>query len=132
MTCIGLLRCRENETKCPLTNCFRSLVNREQGFFGYDQTDLTGVFTLQDEMKETLDLARILKSKGAEAIHVVTCAFAHKQEGTTWKLGHGFVPDVDHLCARIAQTTGLPCIKGSAHLPPGYTPEVFYPDPPSN
>lgn len=125
MTAIGLLRCRTNETKCPLTNCFKSLFSRQQGFAGYEQTDLAGVFTIQEDPTATVDLAKILKAKGAQAIHVATCAFAHKGEGMTWHLGKGFVPNVDDLCASIAQETGLPCIKGSAHLPEGYAPEVF-------
>jgi predicted metal-binding protein len=127
MTAIGLFRCRTNETKCPLTNCFRSLFSRSQGFSGYEHTELAGVFTLQEELEANLDLARILKSKGAEAIHVATCAFARKGEGKTWHLGGGFVDNVDDLCAAIAQETGIPCIKGSAHLPEGYTPDVFRP-----
>jgi predicted metal-binding protein len=127
MTAIGLFRCQENETKCPLTNCFRSLLSREQAFSGYERTELAGVFTLQDDLAATLDLAKILKSKGAEAIHIPTCAFAHKGEGKTWHLGHGFVPNVDDLCTAIAKESGLPCVKGSAHLPEGYTPQVFQP-----
>ncbi|MDZ7761939.1 MAG: CGGC domain-containing protein [Desulfovermiculus sp.] len=128
MTAIGLLRCPENETKCPLTNCFRSLFSRQQGFTRYDEhTDLAGVFTIQSDMDATLDLAKILQAKGAEAIHVVTCAFAHKGEGKTWHLENGFISNVDDLCAAISQATGLPCVKGSAHLPQGYIPEVFRP-----
>jgi predicted metal-binding protein len=127
MTAIGLFRCRENESKCPLTNCFQSLFSRQQGFTGYEQAELAGVFTLQDEQTANLDLAKILKSKGAEAIHIATCAFAHKGEGKTWHLGNGFVGNVDELCAAIAKETGLPCVKGSAHLPEGYSPQVFHP-----
>jgi predicted metal-binding protein len=127
MTAIGLFRCRKNETKCPLTNCFRSLFSRQQGFSDYEQTEIAGVFTLQDDQAINLDLAKILKSKGAEAIHITTCAFAHKGEGKTWHLGNGFAKNVDELCAAIAKETGLPCIKGSAHLPEGYTPQVFHP-----
>ena len=127
MTAIGLLRCPENEFKCPLTNCFRSLLSRQQAFAGYEHTDLAGVFTMHRNRDTTLDLARILQSKGAEVIHVVTCAFAHKDQGKTWHLGNGFVSNVDDLCAAISTASGLPCIKGSAHLPRNYSPEVFAP-----
>ncbi len=125
MTAIGLLRCRENETKCPLTNCFRSLFSREQAFSRYESTQLAGVFTIQEDWDRTLELAKILRSKGAEVIHITTCAFAHKESGTTWQLGDGFFPNSDELCAAVARETGLPCVKGSAHLPPDYTPQVF-------
>ena len=70
MTSIGLFRCRENETKCPLTNCFRSLSSRQQGLAG----------------------------------------------------------NVDELCAAITKKTGLPCVKGPAHLPEGYSPQLFHPE----
>jgi predicted metal-binding protein len=124
MTQIGVFRCQENAQKCPLTNCFKSLRGRVQGFAGYDEAELAGVFTLSDRAEENLALAKILKSKGAEAIHIVTCAFCQKgQDG--WQLGNGFRSQVDETARSIAEATGLPCVKGTAHLPEGYEPEVF-------
>lgn len=125
MTRIGLLRCRDNELKCPLTNCFRSMQEKIQGFSEYHETSLVGVFTLSDDMDQAVDLARILKAKGAEVIHMATCAFSHKAEGKTWVLGQGFYPQADDLAARIASEVGLPCVQGTAHLPEGYHPQVF-------
>ena len=125
MTRIGLLRCRDNELTCPLTNCFRSMREKIQGFQDYQETSLIGVFTIPDDMDQAVDLAKILKSKGAEAIHMATCAFSHKAEGKTWTLGQGFYAQADELARRIASEVGIPCIKGTAHLPDGYQPEVF-------
>lgn len=125
MSKIGLFRCPDNELKCPLTSCFKSLKDREQGFAGYSETELVGVFTLQKNMKENLKLAKIMKAKGAEAIHLVTCSFAHKGEGKTWHLGQGFIQDTDILAREIASATGLPCVKGSAHLPADYEIETY-------
>jgi predicted metal-binding protein len=126
MTQIGIFRCRDNAQKCPLTNCFKSLRQRSQAFAGYDAAELAGVFTLGDQAEDNLALAKIMKSKGAEAIHIVTCAFCRKdQDG--WTLGNGFLTDVDETARRIAEATGLPCVKGTAHLPEGYSPQVFEP-----
>ncbi|MFP4167308.1 MAG: CGGC domain-containing protein [Desulfonatronovibrionaceae bacterium] len=127
MSKIGLFRCADNERKCPLTSCFKSLNHREQGFAGYADTELVGVFTLQKDTEENLALAKILKAKGAEAIHLVTCAFARKGEGKTWHLGGGFIEQTSALAQKIAEATNLPCIKGSAHLPADYKPEIFNP-----
>ena len=124
MTKIAILRADQNSRRCPLTSCLKCLAGRKEGFAGYPDTELVGVFTLSGDPEETLGLARILKAKGAEAIHVVTCAFAHKDQGG-WVLGEGFVDDPDGLMERLAEDTGLPCVKGTAHLPPGYVPERF-------
>ena len=124
MTRIGIFRCRENENKCPLTSCFTSLHERKQGFSGYQDTELTGVFSLSDSAEDNVALARILQAKGAEAIHFVTCSFCQKGEGKTWHLGNGHCPHVDSFARRIAEETGIPCVKGTAHLPEGYVPEV--------
>ncbi len=125
MSKIGLFRCADNELKCPLTSCLKSLQDREQGFAGYWETELVGVFTLQKDLEENLKLAKIMAGKGAEAIHLVTCAFAHRGEGKTWHLGQGFVPDTDNLAREIAKASGLPCVKGSAHLPADYEIETY-------
>ncbi len=61
-----------------------------------------------------------MKAKGAEAIHLTTCSFAHKREGKTWHFGDGFIQDTDGLARDIARATGIPCVKGSAHLPADY------------
>lgn len=126
MTKIALLRCSSNAEACPLTSCFRALGSQEQGFAAYDQADLMGVFTLPKDNVKALALVKILKAKGAEAIHVVTCAFAHKQ-GKAWHLGNGREEGRDALYADMARATGLPVVKGSAHLPAGYAPERFEP-----
>jgi predicted metal-binding protein len=125
MTKIGLFRCPHNEGKCPLTSCFLSLQEQAQGFSRYDNPQLVGVFTLKDSIDENLALAKILKAKGVEVIHFVTCAFSHKDEGKTWYLGNGFYEDVDSVARKIVQETGIPCIKGTAHLPENYSVEIF-------
>lgn len=69
MAKIGLIRCEKNETRCPLTGCLNSLKNGVEGFCGHDQTELVGVFTCRCPGDGLADLAKILKSKGADTIH---------------------------------------------------------------
>lgn len=124
MTKIGLIRCEKNEAQCPLTGCLTSLRTATQGFAGVRDPKLVGVFTCRCPGDGAAALAKILKSKGAEVIHWCTCAFARKSEGQ-WVLGQGLCPDLDALLARVAREAGTPCVKGSAHLPGGYVPELF-------
>ena len=121
---IGLLRCAQNERKCPLTNCFKTMNACTQGFSGYEATELAGVFTVAEFPEETVTLAKILKAKGAEVIHISTCAFAHKEDGK-WHEGQGFISDCAGLMARIAKEADIPCVMGAAHLPEGYTVQKF-------
>ena len=122
MTKIGIIRCEKNEKKCPLTGCITCLGEKTQGFKGYDETKLAGVFTCRCEADNVEDLAKILKAKGAEAIHVPTCLFANKVDGK-WVLdGGGLCPDLDSILDRMRKASGLPCLAGTAHLPQGYTP----------
>ncbi|SKA73623.1 Predicted metal-binding protein [Paucidesulfovibrio gracilis DSM 16080] len=124
MTKIGIIRCEKNEHACPLTNCFKCLTGTKQGFAGYEDCELAGVFTCRCPGDNVAELARILKAKGAEAIHFPTCTFAHKRKDG-WELGDGFCPDMQRLMEQAGQSTGLPCVKGTAHLPEGYTPEAL-------
>lgn len=124
MTKIGLFRCKGNETKCPLTNCIKSLRSGIQAFCGYDEPELTGIFTLSNVQEENIAMAKILQAKGAETIHFATCAFCHKED-ENWFLGNGYCSQLDTLAANIARETGMPCVKGTAHLPQNYEPEVF-------
>lgn len=55
----------------------------------------------------------------------VTCSFSYKGDGKIWYLGNGFFENVDDLAIKISRETGLPCVKGTAHLPEEYTVEVF-------
>ncbi|NDY58218.1 CGGC domain-containing protein [Desulfovibrio sulfodismutans] len=124
MTKIGLIRCEKNETRCPLTGCLTSLHNAAQGFADLAQPELIGVFTCHCPGDHIADMAKILKSKGAEVISWCTCAFA-RREGGAWVLGGGFCDHLDELAQRVARETGLPCILGTAHLPQGYVPQTF-------
>lgn len=124
MTKIGIIRCEKNEEKCPLTGCINCLGQKAQGFQGYDETSLAGVFTCRCPGDNLENLAKILKAKGAEAIHMPTCAFANKVDGKWTLEGGGFCEDIDGLLERMREATGLPCVKGTAHLPEGYVPEI--------
>ena len=124
MTKIGIIRCEKNETRCPLTGCINSLNATAQGFDQYDQAQLMGVFTCRCPGDNAVDMGKILKSKGAEAIHFCTCTFAHK-DGNEWLAGDGFCENVDAVMQRVADAVGIPCVKGSAHLPQGYQPASF-------
>lgn len=125
MTKIGIFRCKENENNCPLTNCFKSLRENVQAFNRYDDTVLTGLFTLSDSVEDNVSLAKIFQAKGVETIHFVTCSFCRKGEGKTWHLGNGYCSDIDTFARKIVEETGITCVKGTAHLPADYVPEVF-------
>jgi predicted metal-binding protein len=120
MTKVAIIRCEKNETRCPLTNCFNCLAEKKEGFIGYDDCMLSGVFTCRCPGDNLADLAKILKSKGAEVIHFCTCTFA-KKTADGWDATHnGFCKNIDVLIEQVNTVTGLPCVKGTAHLPKGY------------
>ena len=123
MTKIGIIRCEKNEKKCPLTGGINSLAQQTQGFASYDQAQLTGVFTCRGDMDDVANMAKILKAKGAETIHVPTCLFANKSDGTWIMEGGGFCDQLETLTDRIMEA-GIPCVQGTAHLPKGYVPKV--------
>ncbi len=124
MTQIGLIRCEKNENRCPLTSCLRSLKTTTQGFAGYEAAELVGVFTCRCPGSGVADMAKILKRKGAEAIHFCTCTFAHKEEGA-WVEGRGFCKHLENLLQQIAGEADIPCVQGTAHLPASYTPITY-------
>ncbi len=37
----------------------------------------------------------------------------------------GFCENLDEIIDRVNKESGLPCVKGTAHLPKGYTPEIL-------
>jgi predicted metal-binding protein len=123
---IGIIRCEKNEERCPLTGCFKCLQDTKEGFSAYDSAKLLGVFTCRCPGDNLVKLGKILKAKGAQAIHICTCAFSRKENGK-WQLGQGFCDSVDDLLKSLSNETGLPCVKGSAHLPEGYRVEIWNP-----
>jgi len=124
MTKIGLIRCEKNEAQCPLTGCITCLRNATQGFAQEQSPELIGVATCHCPGENAVNLAKILKSKGAEAVYFCTCTFAHKVEGK-WVHGQGFCDHVDEVLRKVSREAGVRCVKGTAHLPEGYTPETF-------
>jgi predicted metal-binding protein len=117
---IGIIRCEKNENKCPLTSCLRSLSKKREGFSLYDDCELTGVLTCRCPGDIAVNHAKILKAKGADAIHFCTCTFASKGENG-WSIEKGgFCDHIDDLIGKVHQESGLSCVKGSAHLPEGY------------
>ncbi|WP_320175925.1 CGGC domain-containing protein [Maridesulfovibrio sp.] len=124
MTKIGMIRCEKNENTCPLTNCIKCHDQAVQGFSGYDECSLAGVFTCRCPGDNFADMVKILKAKGAESVHVVTCTFSKKDDGV-WKLENGFCDKIDELARNAAAEAGIPVTKGTAHLPENYKPEVF-------
>ncbi|MFO8111437.1 MAG: CGGC domain-containing protein [Desulfosalsimonadaceae bacterium] len=122
---IAIIRCEKNEARCPLTNCLTSLMETKEAFAGYDEAVPIGVFTCRCPGDNIAALAGILKSKGAEAIHFCTCMFAKKTDAGWLAEKGGFCDHLDHLMAASSQATGLPCIKGTAHLPKNYTLEIL-------
>lgn len=126
MTSIGMLRSAHNERQCPLTNCFKCLAAGVQGFTGQGDAAPAGVFTLQAEDDDNVTLAKVFKAKGADAVHIVTCAFARKEKDG-WVLEEDRLAAMQALAGRIAAEAGLPCVLGTAHLPSGFTPERHTP-----
>jgi len=121
---IGMIRCEKNEKRCPLTGCFKCLEETTEGFAGYDDARLVGVFTCRCPGDDVGNMGKILKAKGAEAIHLCTCTFAHKNEGK-WHKGNGFCDHADDILRALSDATGLLCVKGSAHLPEDYRAETY-------
>ena len=121
---IGIIRCEKNQDRCPLTSGLDCLRDGTQGFSGYETGRLVGVFGCRCPGDIAVDLAKILQAKGATIIHFPTCTVAHKSEGQ-WILGDGFCDHLEDLAGRIAEEVGIPCVIGTAHLPAGYTPQVF-------
>lgn len=122
----GLIRCEKNEKSCPLTSCLNSLKTASEGFAGNEKYELMGVFTCRCPGDGISDMAKILKSKGAEIIHFCTCTFASRENGK-WINGNGFCSNIDSLVQKAADASGIPCVKGSAHLPEGYNVETIMP-----
>jgi len=122
MTQVAIIRCEKNLEKCPLKSCLMSLVNKKQAFEQYTETTPGGVFVCRCPGDNAVELARKLKLKGADTIHFTTCTFASKTtDGWTEEAG-GFCEEIDEIIARVSRTVGIPCVKGTAHLPQGYTP----------
>ncbi len=124
MANIGIIRCEKNAERCPLTNCIKSLRQCKQAFADYDEGELIGVFTCRCPGDNVANLAKILQSKGADAIHLCTCTFAQKT-GEGWVMGSGFCDKVDEIMEKLSGAVDVPCVKGTAHLPDGYTPEIY-------
>ena len=125
MTNVAIIRCEKNMDRCPLTNCFKCLAATKEGFAMYDDCVLSGVFTCRCPGDITINLSKILKAKGAEAIHFCTCTFAKKtDEGWVTDDG-GFCENIDKIIEQVEKEIGIPCIKGTAHLPKGYKIEAI-------
>lgn len=125
MTNAAIIRCEKNEERCPLTNCFKCLREGKEGFAGTDNYRLAGVFTCRCPGDNAVSLGKILKAKGADVIHFCTCTFARKTDDG-WELGKGgFCDQLDNVIEAVHNETGLPCVKGTAHLPKGYTPQTW-------
>ena len=125
MTKVAIIRCEKNDTRCPLTSCFTCLSETTEAFARYDNARLAGLFTCRCPGDNAVNCAKILKSKGADAIHFCTCTFARKTDQGWDMTGGGFCDHIDEVMKKVNQETGLVCVKGSAHLPGGYTPEVY-------
>jgi len=122
---VAIIRCEKNQDLCPLTNCFKCLFEKREGFAQYEETQLLGLFTCRCPGDSVTDLADILKKRGADAIHFCTCTFA-KKSSNGWDMSDGgFCKDIDKIIERIHNETGVRCVKGTAHLPKGYNPEVW-------
>ena len=125
MAKVAIIRCEKNAEKCPMTNCLACLIGAEEGFSGYDSCIPVGVFTCRCPGDRTVELAGILKTKGAEAIHFCTCAFASKSEQGWTSSNGGFCEHIDDIIEGVHKATGLKCVKGTAHLPGDHALQVW-------
>lgn len=125
MTNVAIIRCEKNENRCPMTSCINALSETREGFSRYDDARLTGIFTCKCPGDNAISFAGILKSKGAQAIHFCTCTFARKTESGWDMTNGGFCDHIEDIMEKVHQETGLICVKGTAHLPAGYTPKVL-------
>jgi predicted metal-binding protein len=125
MTKAAIIRCEKNEEKCPLTNCLKCLLETKEGFERYSECMPAGVFTCRCPGDNASNLAKILKSKGAEVIHFCTCTFANKTDIGWDSSNGGFCENLDEIIGRVNKESGLPCVKGTAHLPKDYTLEIL-------
>ena len=123
---VAIIRCEKNSEKCPLTACFAS-VDAGKGAFEVhqDKCTLSGVFTCRCPGDNVVDLAKILKDKGAECIHFCTCTFATKADGGWTMDNGGFCKIIDDIIERTYKEVGIPCVKGTAHLPQDYTVQMW-------
>ncbi len=125
MTKVAIIRCEKNETRCPLTNCFNCMIETKEGFKKYSECIPAGIFTCRCPGENSVELAKILKAKGSDVIHFCTCAFSQKTE-SGWQIENGgFCDKLDEIIDRIHIETGLPCVKGTAHLPKSYELKVW-------
>ena len=53
-----------------MTGCLTCIQETRQGFQGYDRAELIGIFTCECPGDHLADYAKILESKGADAIHL--------------------------------------------------------------
>ena len=108
--------------KCPQASCFAAMTGKKEGFKIYqDDCIPAGVFVCHCPGEDTVEKANILKNKGAEVIHFCTCTFATKGDGGWSMENGGFCENVDEIIERVHRETGVPCVKGTAHLPEDYT-----------
>jgi len=120
MTRVGIIRCEKNMDRCPLTNCLHCLHEGREGFSNHDGCQLVGIFACRCPGENAVELASILKSKGADAIHFCTCTFAKKVDGV-WSLEEdGFCDHIDDIIVQVHRDANIQCVKGTAHLPKNY------------
>lgn len=124
MSEIAIIRCEKNLDKCPLKGCLRSLIDTKAAFSDYEKGSPAGVLTCHCPGDNVIELAEILKSKGAEVIHFCTCTFATKtRDGWSAEEG-GFCENIDQIMEKVSSEANITCVKGTAHLPKGYVPRV--------
>jgi len=122
---VAIIRCEKNENTCPMTSCLQSLREKREGFAGYEDPQLVGLLTCRCPGENAVEFARILKDKGADTVHFCTCTFANKTDQGWSQEGGGFCDHIDPLVEKIHKEVEIRCVKGTAHLPRGYTPQVW-------
>jgi len=74
---VGIIRCLAHSKKCPGTNCFKAIREKEGKFNQYDKVELVGFTTcggcLLEDNQSLFDEVDLLVMRGAETIHLSSC-----------------------------------------------------------
>ena len=109
-----------------MKRCLTCLFKGKEGFVGHMDCTPAGVLTCRCPGDNVAAMANILKAKGADVIHVCTCTFARKT-ARGWRAAEGgFCDHIEEIIDRIQTETGLPVVKGTAHLPVDYRLQTYW------
>jgi len=105
MTKIGIIRCELQAPNCAGFNDFPAIKNKMGEFSKYDEIELVGFDTCggceRGKPEKIVSRAQRLKTKGAQVIHLGTCAVG------------GRCPFEEAFAQAIHEKVGVPVIHGT-------------------